>query len=67
MWTRTKESLPPKNEILAVIRTLSKSGETVDELAKWDGQQWTRILPNLVHDSTVFDLYEIRAWRRLET
>ena len=67
MWTRTKGSLPPKHEILAVTRLLSKSGETVDELAIWNGELWTRILPNLVPDTATFDLYEIRAWRRLET
>lgn len=67
MWTRTKHSLPPKDEILAVTRQLSKSGESVDELAMWDGCLWTRILPNLVPDAVTFDLLEIRAWRKLET
>ena len=67
MWNRTKESLPPKDEVLAVIRKLSKSGEEIHELAKWDGELWTRILPNLVPDTVTLELREIYAWRRLET
>ena len=67
MWQRTKNSLPPKGEILAVRRILSKSGETTDEMAMWDGEVWTRYSPNLLKEDATFPLKEISLWRRLET
>ena len=67
MWTRVKESLPPRDEVLAVMRPLHKSGEYIDELAMWDGKLWTRIKPNLERDSATFELNEVRCWRRLGT
>lgn len=59
--------MPPKNEVLAVSRTLSKSGEYTDELAIWDGISWMRLKNDLSIDGSAFNLNEVKLWRRLET
>lgn len=59
--------MPPKNEVLAVNRTLSARGESVDELAMWNGELWARLNPDLTIDGATFSLYDVKLWRKLET
>lgn len=62
MWNRTEESLPPKHEVLAVVRKISSRGEAVHEDAIWDGDQWTERRTGEKSPKNIYYL-----WRRLET
>ncbi len=62
MWQYTKDSLPPKNEILAVRRRPSSRSDPIDEDAAWNGELWARR-----PDNQTFALNDYYAWRRLET
>lgn len=62
MWNRTEESLPPKHEILAVVRKLSSRGEYAHEDAVWDGENWTERKTQQRSPKSAYYL-----WRRLET
>lgn len=62
MWSRTEESLPPKHEVLAVVRKLSSRGEYAHEDAIWDGEQWTERRSGMKLPKNAYYL-----WRRLET
>ncbi len=58
----TKDSLPPRDEILGVRRRFAYFlGGTVDEDATWDGTVWKR-----KHDGEEFPLTHYYAWRRYE-
>lgn len=62
MWNRTAESLPPKHEILAVVRKISGRGEYAHEDATWDGEKWTERKSGETSPKSAYYL-----WRRLET
>lgn len=62
MWQRVMESLPPKNEILAVVHLIDENKEQVHEDATWDGEMWTRRYCGERVDKNYYYL-----WRRLET
>jgi rfaE bifunctional protein nucleotidyltransferase chain/domain len=62
MWHRTEESLPPKHEVLAVVRKMSSRGEYAHEDAIWDGEHWTERKSGEKSEKKIYYL-----WRRLET
>lgn len=62
MWNRTEDCLPPKHEILAVVRKISSRGEYAHEDAIWDGEQWTERKTQERSPKSAYYL-----WRRLET
>lgn len=62
MWQRTKQSLPPTGEVLAVGRQIVRNGEWLDEDATWDGERWKRR-----NDGQTFEKEHYLIWRRLET
>ena len=63
MYQRTAQSLPPKNEILAVIHKVpGRGGEQFDDEAIWNGEYWIRCRDNAQVDKNYYYL-----WRRIET
>lgn len=62
MWNRTAESLPPKHEMLAVVRKISGRGEYAHEDAMFDGEKWTERKTGEAVPKSAYYL-----WRRLET
>ena len=61
-YNYTKDSLPPRDEVLGVRRRFAHfPGGTVDEEAVWNGNAWIRKV-----DGEMFPLSHYYAWRKYE-